>query len=288
MQNTLAQLNSNNLSDTLIKKLLDYIEAKTGMIFAARLKTWVLKQVETIAIASKATDITFFVEELIQDKKPIASSALFESLTVHETMFFRDKTYFNFMKQTMFPQLIEQNSNLKSLKIWVAAGSSGQEAYSILFMLHKEFPQLKNWNLQITSTDLSQQIINKGKEGIYEKHEVKRGLSKEEIEEYFQAINESQWQVKEDLRTKINFKQSNLVEDFKYEIPKADFISCRNVLIYFNDETKYDIIKRLAEKTEKGAYLLLGQVDYINAGPMPKDIEQKTESGFPFYRNISE
>jgi len=59
-------------------------------------------------------------------------------------------------------------------------------------------------------------------------------------------------------------------------------------LIYFNDETKYDIIKRLAEKTEKGAYLLLGQVDYINAGPMPKDIEQKTESGFPFYRNISE
>lgn len=286
MQDIQAQ-SAANLTNDEVDKLLNFVKDRTGMIFAQRLRPWVLKQVDLVFSQTKETNISQFVSQLISGQKKLEANALFDSLTVNETMFFRDKTYFNFMTDIMFPQIIEQNRISKSIRIWIAAGSSGQEAYSILFLLHSKFPSLYEWDVQVLSTDLSHEVVEKGKKGIYEKHEIERGLSPEQLEKFFNKIDETHWQVKTDYRNKVIFKQSNLVDEFRCTVPMADFISCRNVLIYFNDETKHDIIRRLAERVSKNGFLLLGQVDYINAGPVPEGLKYSTHVTFPYYRNIT-
>lgn len=274
------------LNVTETEQLLDYIKSKTGMVFAPRLHPIVKKQFETIRKVSNATNKDVFLKALVAGAKKMESQALFENLTVHETMFFRDTKYFNFMETFMFQKLIDDNRAKKSLYMWIAAGSSGQEIYSILFMLYEKFPELRNWALNLFSTDISTQIIKKAKDGIYEAHELNRGLPETYLRQYFKQIDEKYWQVKDEYRQKVTFRTSNLVEDFSTDIPNVDFISCRNVLIYFNDETKRGIIERLSKKINLNGFLLLGQVDYINSKLPSDNFEYKIEGSFPYYRRI--
>jgi len=275
-----------DLNVTEMEQLLEYIKGRTGMVFAPRLHGIVKKQFETIRKISNLTNKEVFLKALIAGTKRLESQALFENLTVHETMFFRDSKYFGFMENFMFPALIEDNKNKRSLNIWIAAGSSGQEIYSILFMLYDKFPELKTWALNFYSTDLSTQIVQKAREGIYEAHEINRGLSEAHLKQYFKQIEEKYWQIKDEYRNKVTFKTSNLIEDFSGDVPNLDFISCRNVLIYFNDETKKSIVQRLAKKLNLNGFLLLGQVDYINSKAPSDHFEYKMEAGLPYYRRV--
>lgn len=275
------------LSVSETEQLLEFIQNKTGMIFAPRLHNLVKKEFDKVKEASSIKDKVSFLRGLTSDLRPKEAQMLFESLTVHETMFFRDANYFNFMKNFMFPKLIEMNKNRQALNIWVAAGSSGQEALSILILLMQEFPELNTWTLNIFSTDISSQIIEKAKNGVYEIHELNRGLSEKQLKQYFEQIDNRHWKVKSIYLDKISFKVSNLTEDFTYTLPLMDFISCRNVLIYFNNETKQDIINRLSQKVNLYGFLLLGQVDYINSKSPSKNFEQKIENKFPYYQRTS-
>jgi chemotaxis protein methyltransferase CheR len=285
-----------NLSSTIIEedldldeteKLLKFIQNKTGMVFNPRLHTVVRKSFNNIKNISKANDKKSFLQAITNGTKKLEAQALFESLTVHETMFFRDAKYFNFLEKVLFPSIIENNKSKRSINIWVAAGSSGQEAYSILMLLFEKFPEIKDWSINIYSTDISQKIIDKADTGIYEEHEIKRGLPDEYKSKYFDKVDESKLQVKQNYRSKIHFKVSNLVEDFSLIVPNIDFISCRNVLIYFDEHTKNDIVKRLSEKVNPDGYLILGQVDYINSKLPSPSFEYRMLEAFPFYRRIN-
>ena len=286
----MLQTSTNNLSELSFEqtdKLLEWVKLKTGMVFASRLMPWVLKQLDQVFQASGAANINLFLQDLIAGKKLLEAQILFDNLTVNETMFFRDKKYFDFIVQKMFPDIIQNNQSTRSLSVWVAAGSSGQEAYSILFAILENFPLVKGWNIQIYSTDLCTEVIKKAKEGKYEKHEISRGLDNALLERYFTPIDDRYFQVKQEYREMIKFSSSNLVQDFSGAVPAVDFISCRNVLIYFNDVTKADIIKRLAKKVKSRGYFILGQVDYINAKTPPDGFEYKWEGTFPYYHRLT-
>lgn len=275
------------LSFEQTERLLEFVKSKTGMVFASRLMPWVMKQLNQIFQASKAPNLDLFLQELYAGRRPMEAQALFDGLTVNETMFFRDKKYFDFMANKMFPDIIKNNQLRRSLSIWVAAGSSGQEAYSILFTLLENFPLIKGWNIQIYSTDLCTEVIKKSQEGKYEKHEVGRGLDDIRLQKYFTPVDDRYHQVKKEYRDMVRFSTSNLVQDFSGAVPDVDFISCRNVLIYFNDTTKADIIRRLAKKAKTKGYLILGQVDYINAKIPPEGFEYKIEGTFPYYHRLT-
>ncbi len=280
----LQQGNNNfELSELQLEKLVTYIAAKTGMVFASRLKSWVIKQFETVFKESGVPSLDVFLMALTNDQLRNESQALFERLTVHETMFYRDAKYFEFLRTTMFPKLIESKKTHKTLSLWVAAGSSGQEAYSILFTIFNNFPELVNWNIKIYSTDISTAIIKKAKEGTYESHEIERGLDEVSLNKFFNKLNEKYYQVKAEYRSKVTFMASNLVENFSHLVPSMDFISCRNVLIYFDQETKMDIVKRLTQKLNPNGFLLLGQVDYINCKLEVKDIKLERQGSFPYF-----
>jgi chemotaxis protein methyltransferase CheR len=277
---------SENIPSTLNTEkrnsLLNFIDKHTGMIFAPRLYNWIDKQVIDVFKESSSPNLNTFIDEILSGKNLIFTQKIIESLTVHETMFFRDKKYFEFIKAELIPKIIENNKFKKQIDIWISAGSSGQEAYSILFTLLEDFPELKNWMKTIYSTDISSKIIEKAKNAIYESHEINRGLEgMPHIKKYFEEQPNNKWQMKSEIRSQIRFKTSNLMETF-HSMPNFDFISCRNVLIYFKDETKKDIVARLAEKVNKGGYLILGQVDYINKDVRPSTMEFKMRDSFPY------
>lgn len=178
-----------------------------------------------------------------------------EAMTTHETLFFRDIAPFDAFKNEVLPRLIEQRkSSTRKLSFWSAAASSGQEAYSLAMLLLEA--GLEGWNIQILGTDLSEQILQRAREGRYPQIEVNRGLPANYLVKYFDRQG-LEWQIKEQLRRMVNFEYFDLRKSMRTKGP-FDVIFCRNVLIYFDVETKKQILRELRGALFSGGYLVLG------------------------------
>jgi len=159
-----------------------------------------------------------------------------EAMTTNETFFFRDKIPFDHFKDSVLPELIKARANRKSLRIWCAAASTGQEPYSLAMIL-KDFAQmLSGWRVEVVATDLSQEVLEKCKSGIYSQFEVQRGLPIQKLVTHFKQIGET-WQINADIRAMVQFRPLNLLNDFS-SLGKFDVIFCRNVLIYFDQRPR--------------------------------------------------
>jgi len=177
-----------------------------------------------------------------------------EAMTTHETLFFRDSAPFDALKTEILPPLIEQRKALRKLTFWSAASSSGQEAYSLAMLLLEM--GLGDWNIQILGTDLSEQILSRAREGRYMQIEVNRGLPASYLVKYFERKG-TEWQLKENVRRMAHFEKFDLRQSMRTKGP-FDVIFCRNVLIYFDVETKKKILAELRGAMFTGAYLSLG------------------------------
>jgi chemotaxis protein methyltransferase CheR len=183
-----------------------------------------------------------------------------EAMTTNETFFFRDKIPFDHLRDTILPALVQARAGRRSLRIWCAASSTGQEPYSIA-MCVKEFAGLAGWRVEIVATDLSQEVLEKSKAGIYSQFEVQRGLPIQMLVKYFTQTGEL-WQLKPDIRAMVQHRQLNLLQDFSH-LGTFDVIFCRNVLIYFDQDTKAAIFDRLARMLEADGALLLGAAESV-------------------------
>lgn len=179
-----------------------------------------------------------------------------EALATHETFFFRDKTPFDLFENVIAPALKSSRMG-RQLKIWCAAASSGQEPYS-LGMLLDEIPGL---SADILATDMSAPVLEKAKAGIYTQFEVQRGLPIQRLVKNFDQVGDS-WRIKPQLRQKVRFEQANLLDDFA-RFGKMDVIFCRNVLIYFDIQTKAKVLDRLAAQLADDGFLLLGAAETV-------------------------
>lgn len=187
----------------------------------------------------------------------------FEAMTTNETSFFRDIHPFDALKKTIFPALIERCKETREIQIWSAASSTGQEPYSIAILLRENFPELAKWKIQIWATDISQQALDKAILGIYNPVEIARGLSESQINLHFTKLPNGHYQAHPELRSMVQYKQMNLIQDWPL-MPKFDLILIRNVLIYFNQETKAKIVKKLhAQLPHADAFLMLGSSESI-------------------------
>ena len=179
-----------------------------------------------------------------------------EAMTTNETSFFRDRRPFEMLKDELIPELYKRRASEKRLRIWCAACSSGQEPYTIAMVIQQHFPTLASWTVDILGTDLSAQMVRRSKEGIYSQLEVMRGLPAHLLVKNFNKVG-AQWQVKQELRNKIMFKQLNLAVDWPL-CERWDIIFLRNVLIYFDLDTKRSILARVRRQLKPDGYLLLG------------------------------
>jgi chemotaxis protein methyltransferase CheR len=149
----------------------------------------------------------------------------------------------------------------KSIRIWSAASSTGQEPYSIAMCLKEKAAQLAGWRFEIVATDLSQEVLEKSKAGIYSQFEVQRGLPIQLLVKYFAQTGEL-WQINADIRAMVQHRQLNLLQDFSH-LGKFDVIFCRNVLIYFDQDTKINTLERISKMLEPDGMLMLGAAESV-------------------------
>jgi chemotaxis protein methyltransferase CheR len=188
------------------------------------------------------------------------TSEVVEAMTTNETFFFRDKIPFEHLRETVFPALTQARASRRSLRIWCAASSTGQEPYSIA-MCVKEFAGLSGWRVEIVATDLSQGVLEKSRAGIFSQFEVQRGLPIQMLVKHFTQVGEL-WQLSADIRAMVQHRQLNLLQDFSH-LGMFDLIFCRNVLIYFDQDTKVSIFDRLAKVIEPDGVLALGAAESV-------------------------
>ncbi|GEC59089.1 chemotaxis protein methyltransferase CheR [Bradyrhizobium japonicum] len=184
-----------------------------------------------------------------------------EAMTTNETFFFRDKVPFEHFRDTIMPEVLKARAARRSVRIWCAAGSTGQEPYSLAMCLKEMGAALAGWRIEIIATDLSQEVLEKSKAGIYSQFEVQRGLPIQMLVKYFKQSGEF-WQVNPELRAMVQHRQLNLLHDFS-QLGTFDVIFCRNVLIYFDQDTKINIFNRLARLMEADGFLVLGAAETV-------------------------
>jgi chemotaxis protein methyltransferase CheR len=184
-----------------------------------------------------------------------------EAMTTNETFFFRDKVPFDHFRDTIMPEILQARAGRRSIRIWCAAGSTGQEPYSLAMCLKEMSAATAGWRIEILATDLSQEVLEKSKAGIYSQFEVQRGLPIQMLVKYFKQIGEL-WQVNPDIRAMVQHRQLNLLHDFS-QLGTFDVIFCRNVLIYFDQDTKINVFNRLAKASESDGFLVLGAAETV-------------------------
>lgn len=236
------------LRSTIVKRSGNVISAQQSYLLEARLKP--------VAQSAGLDDVNALVKELQRDPRAPLHDKVTEAMTINETSFFRDMQPFDALKSCVLPELLERRAALRSLSIWSAASSSGQEAYSLATVIRTHFPEMAAWNVRILGTDLSEKMVQRTREGSYTQFEVNRGLPVSMLVKNFdrKGLN---WQAKPELKKMIEARKMNLTESWP-TIAKHDVVFLRNVLIYFDIKTKVQILNRVRESMRPDGYLFLG------------------------------
>ncbi len=182
-----------------------------------------------------------------------------DALTTNETSFFRDFHPFEALRKNILPQLIEQRAATRQLTIWCAACSTGQEPYTLAMLMQEHFPQLADWRLTIIASDLSPTVLKIAEAGAYSQFEVNRGLPAAYLIKYFTKQGD-RWLIKPELKKNIEFRAMNLIQPWPI-LPPFDLVFIRNVMIYFDVETKKTILKRIRNCLLPHGYLFLGSAE---------------------------
>lgn len=188
-----------------------------------------------------------------------------EAMTTNETSFFRDLHPFEALRQVVLPEVLKHRQATRTLNIWCAACSSGQEPYTVAMTLLEHFPQLSGWNFRILATDLSGEMVTRSRAGRYGQIEVNRGLPANLLVKWFEKKG-MEWQVKPEVQRYCEFREMNLIEPWG-QLPVMDVVFLRNVLIYFDVETKRQILGNVRKVLQSWGYLFLGGAETtINLG----------------------
>jgi chemotaxis protein methyltransferase CheR len=193
--------------------------------------------------------------ELAHPREEIAQ-AVAEAMTVNDSAFFRDRAPFDHFRDSMLPHLLQARAKQHRLRIWCAAAANGQEAYSLAMLLDDARLAAQDWKIELIATDFSAEAIARAKNGIFSQYEVQRGLPIQMLLKYFTQEGEH-WRVSDRLRHMITFRTFNLLDHFGW-LGTLDVIFCRNVLIYFDEHTKADVVKKISEALAPDGYLVLG------------------------------
>jgi chemotaxis protein methyltransferase CheR len=203
------------------------------------------------------------VSELVARLKAAAplGAEVVEAMTTNESFFFRDKVPFEHFRLTIMPALLTARAREKRIRIWSTACATGQEPYSLAMSLKGFGAALAGWRVEILATDISDSVLEKAKAGIYSQFEVQRGLPIQLLVKFFAQVGEA-WQIAPELRGMVRFRPLNLLNDFA-SLGTFDLVFCRNVLIYFDQDTKTGVLNRIARQMPADGYLVLGAAETV-------------------------
>jgi chemotaxis protein methyltransferase CheR len=235
------------------------IHQRAGIVLEEGKEYLIESRLSPLAEKEGFDSLAEYLGRLQRDAFNASHRKLIHAMTTNETLFFRDLRPFELLRTTILPSLLAARATERRLTFWSAACSTGQEPYTVAMMLREYFPQLQGWNIRIIASDLSSDVLARAIRGRYTQLEVNRGLPAKFLVKFFTRDGDD-WQIREEIRRMIEFREVNLTEAWSF-LPKMDVIFMRNVLIYFNQETKRKILSRIAPLLPASGYLFLGSAE---------------------------
>ncbi|MDX2095304.1 MAG: protein-glutamate O-methyltransferase CheR [Alphaproteobacteria bacterium] len=214
-----------------------------------------------IAKANGMADVRELIARLRSNPSAPLVHQVVESMTTNESMFFRDAKPFDQLAKVILPDLKAKGRN--SIRIWSAACSTGQEAYSIAMTLKEEAAKYPGFSAEIYATDLADKVVDRAKAGMYSQFEIQRGLPISLLMKYFTQRPNNNWEINDAIKSMVKFTTGNLLAPYA-AVGRFDIIFCRNVLIYFDEKTKADVLDRMAAILNVPGYLFLGGSETTN------------------------
>ncbi|HEY5280740.1 MAG TPA: protein-glutamate O-methyltransferase CheR [Pseudolabrys sp.] len=237
------------------------LKERSGLSLSAEKDYLLESRLLPLARRQGMASLAELVMRLRQPGSTALAIAVTEAMTTNETFFFRDRIPYDHLRDTIIPALAAARSREKRIRIWCTAAASGQEPYSIAMMLKAFGPQLHGFRVDILATDLSAEVIDRAKAGVYSQFEVQRGLPINLLVKYFSKSGD-RWEIAPELRGMVQFRTLNLLNDFT-PLGQFDIVFCRNVLIYFDQATKAGVLDRVARQMAGDGYLTLGAAETV-------------------------
>lgn len=246
------------LSDDIYKQFSDFLEVQCGIVLGANKQYLVKSRLIPLMTQFSIEKLSDLIQQSMSYKNRELRTAVIDAMTTNETLWFRDKYPFELLAKKIYPEILEKKKNIK---LWSAASSSGQEAYSIA-MTSLEYQKQKavlGMNVQIVGTDISNTMLEQCKNGTYDTLALSRGLADDRKRLFFNSLNDGtgKMQVKPEVKKLTSFRNFNLLDSYA-GLGKFDIIFCRNVLIYFSSDVKSRILNQFAGALNPGGYLILG------------------------------
>ncbi len=207
------------------------------------------------------TDLNQLAEKFASTPSDELVTDVVDAMTTNETLFFRDLKPFETFRNHILPYLQKTRENAKKFRIWCAACSTGQEPYSLSMIIRDESAKFTGWTTDIIATDLSTDALAKAQEAVYSQFEVQRGMPVQLLMKYFTQEGE-RWHLKDEVKNMPKFSEFNLLQDPSH-FGKFDIVFLRNVLIYFDNETKKQILERIASLLPDDGMLFLGGAETV-------------------------
>lgn len=250
------------MQDHNFQTLQTFLLQTSGLSIQAEKTYLVESRLKSVADAHGCQSVDELAAKLNGAASPQLKTDVVEAMTTNETSFYRDAHPFETLRTHILPELVKTNQNSRSIRVFCAAASSGQEPYSVAMTIRESLPNAQDWKVDILGVDIDNKILDRAREGKYSKLEVQRGLPITLLRKYFDCESDNAWRIKPEIRNMVRFQQANLLKPF-IGLGKFDIIFCRNVLIYFNPPTKADVLERLAALMPDNGTLILGGAETV-------------------------
>ena len=253
-----------------------FLKDRSGLALTDDKRYLLETRLEPVMKKAAVPSMTHLVAVLREKAASNLAEAVIEAMTTNESLFFRDKRPFDLLSSVILPEILARRPAGQPLRIWCAAASTGQEPYSIAMLLRDNERLLAGRRVEIIATDLSGEVIERAKDGVYSQFEVQRGLPVQYLLKHFTQEG-LMWRINADIRSMVRFSRLNLLEPFTH-LGTFDIVFCRNVLIYFDVETKTDVLTRMAKVMARDACLVLGGAESVLG--ISSDLVAGSQHGF--------
>lgn len=250
------------ITDSEFQRIVSYVKKHFGIDLSQK-RVLVGGRLENYLVRNGYANYNEFMEKVEKNPKGSEATDLINILTTNHTYFMRESEHFDFMRNVALPWAKSKAMNTKDLRVWCGASSTGEEPYT-LAMIIKDFFGVESsaWDTRLLATDISMRVLNHASKGVYLREDVDP-LPVNWKRHYFKQISQEEFRVKDELKKQVIFKQFNLMDPITFK-KRFHIVFLRNVMIYFQDDTKYQLIQRIYDHMEPGGYLFIGLTERLD------------------------
>lgn len=250
------------ITDREFIRIVNYVKYHYGIDLSQK-RVLVAGRLENYLIRNGYSGYDEYMEKVESCPEGTEARNLINVLTTNHTYFMRESIHFDYMKRVVLPQLKVKEAREKDLRIWSAASSTGEEPYTIAMLLMDFFGiEHGTWDTKVLATDVSTKVLEHATRGIYLREQIEP-LPDKWKQRHFRAIGGDEYKVKEELKSEVIFRQFNLMNPFPFR-KGFHVVFLRNVMIYFEDDTKYQLLEKIYNHMEPGGYLFIGTTESLD------------------------